>query len=112
MKRITLLSVIVLIAIMTTACGGSTPAATQSPAQPAVTQPPAQPTATETPAQPTATEAPAQPAATDTAVSANSTQVDITLADNTIKSSLTTLDRKSTRLNSSHIQKSRMPSSA
>jgi uncharacterized cupredoxin-like copper-binding protein len=90
MKRITLLSAIVLIAIITTACGGSTPAATQAPAQPAVTQPPAQPASTEAPAQSTATEAPTQPAATDTAVPTNNTQVDITLADNTIKSSLTT----------------------
>ena len=42
--------------------------------------------------------------------SVNLRQDGIDVADNTVKTS--SLDRKSTRLNSSHIQKSRMPSSA
>ena len=71
MKRIALLFVLALIMMLAVACGGSAPAATQAPAQPAATQ------------------APAQPAATSAVPAANGTQVDITLADNTIKSSLT-----------------------
>ncbi len=73
MKRIVLLFVIVFATVLATACGGSAPAATQAP--------PTQPVATEAPAQPTETEAPA--------ASGNGTVVTITLADNTIKSSLT-----------------------
>ena len=72
MKRSTLLFVLVVTALIATACGTSTPVATESPVQPAVT------------------EAPAQPAATEAVPVAPSTQVDITLADNTIESSLTT----------------------
>ncbi|MEO5886361.1 MAG: hypothetical protein ABIQ77_01745, partial [Anaerolineales bacterium] len=85
MRRIVILFLIV-IPILITACGSATPAATQ----PTATQLPAiQPSATaEVP-----TEAPAatEPAATEPpAVSGTGTQVDITLADNTIDSSLTT----------------------
>ena len=81
MKRIVLLLVSVIALLMVTACGGSTPAATQAPTQPA---------ATETPAQIVATEAPAQPAVTDVpATGGSSTQVDILLVDNSIESSLT-----------------------
>ena len=64
MKRITPLFIIVLIMLLDAACGSPAPAATQAPAQPA------------------ATEAP--PAA------GNATQVDVTLADNTIDASMTT----------------------
>jgi len=64
MKRITPLFIIVLIMFLATACGNSAPTVTQAPAQSA------------------ATEAP--PAA------GNGTQVDITLADNTIDASMTT----------------------
>jgi len=83
MKRTALLFVITVIMVLVTACGGSsTPAATQAPVQPAATEAPVQePTATEAPAQPTATEAPT--------TSENGTVVTITLADNTIQSSLT-----------------------
>ena len=81
MKRIVLVFVSVIPLLMVTACGGSTPAATQAPTQPA---------ATETPAQIVATEAPAQPAVTDVpATGGSSTQVDILLVDNSIESSLT-----------------------
>lgn len=86
MNRIALLFVIVGITVLVTACGGSAPAATQAPAP---TQPvPTQPAATDV--SPAATQAPNQPAATDTAASAVSgTTVNVTLADNTINSSLT-----------------------
>jgi len=79
MKRIALLFVIT-VTMLATACGGSTPAATQAPTQPA---------ATEAPVQPAATEAPVQPVATDVPAMANGTQVGITLVDNEIESSLT-----------------------
>ena len=72
MKRIALFVFMATIMVLATACGGSAPTATQATAQPATT------------------EAPVQPAATDAPVTGNSTQVDITLADNTIESSLTT----------------------
>ena len=72
MKRISFMFVIALVLLSVTACGSAAPAATQPPAQPAATQPPAQPAATEAPS-----------------TSGNGTQVDVTLADNTIKSSLT-----------------------
>jgi len=80
MRRIAILFLIV-IPILITACGSATPAATQPPeTQLPATQPPAtEPAATEAPA---ATEPPAD--------SGTGTQVDITLADNTIDSSLTT----------------------
>ena len=64
---------IMLMMFLVTACGSTTPTATQAPAQPA---------ATEAPSQPAATEAPA--------TSGNGTQVDVTLADNTIDASTTT----------------------
>lgn len=72
MKRI-LPCFIVLVIFLITACGSSTPTATQAPVQPA---------ATEAPTQSAATEAPA--------ASGGGTQVDITLADNTIDASTTT----------------------
>ncbi len=72
MKR-TFPILIMLIMFLATACGSTTPTATQAPAQPA---------ATEAPSQPAATEAPA--------TSGNGTQVDVTLADNTIDASMTT----------------------
>ncbi|HEX9331745.1 MAG TPA: hypothetical protein VF896_07655 [Anaerolineales bacterium] len=72
MKR-TFPILIMLIMFLATACGSTTPTATQAPAQPA---------ATEAPSQPAATEAPA--------TSGNGTQVDVTLADNTIDASTTT----------------------
>jgi len=73
MKRIVLLFVIVSTMMLATACGGSTPATTQASST-----------------QPVVTEAPAQPAETDApAASGSGTVVTITLADNTIKSSLT-----------------------
>src|SRR6185436_15584459 len=72
-KRIALISIIAGIMVLATACGVSVPAATPAPAQPA------------------ATEVPAQPAITDAApTTGKSTQVDITLLDNKIESSLTT----------------------
>jgi len=72
MKRITPLSIIMLIMFVAAACGSPAPTATQAPAQPA------------------ATEAPAQPAVTETApASGSGTQVEITLADNTIDASQT-----------------------
>ena len=75
MRRIALLFLIV-IPLLITACGSATPVATQPPA---ATQPPTTEVPTE---QPAATEPPA--------ASGTGTQVDITLADNTIDSSLTT----------------------
>ena len=62
-----------LIMFFVTACGSTTPTSTQAPAQPAATEPPTQAGATEAPA-----------------TSGNGTQVDVTLADNTIDSSMTT----------------------
>jgi Uncharacterized copper-binding protein len=58
--------------LLATACGSSTPTTTQAPAQPA---------ATEVPSQSGATEAPA---------AGSGTQVNVTLADNTIEASQTT----------------------
>ena len=79
MKKIVPLSILVLTMLLATACAGSTPAAaTQAPTQPA--------TATEPPTQPDST----QPNPTETGAVSAGTQVDITLADNTIESSLTT----------------------
>jgi len=75
MRRIAILLLIV-IPMLLAACGSATPVATQPPA----TQPPATELA--------ATEAPA--ATEPPVVSGTGTQVDITLADNTIDSSLTT----------------------
>ena len=73
MKRIALFVFIAGILMLATACGGAAPTATQAPIQPAATEAPVQ-----------------QPAATDAPATGNNVQVDITLADNTIESSLTT----------------------
>jgi len=83
MKRTTLLFCMAGIMVLATACGGSAPTATQAPAQPAATQAPAQPAATEAP-----TSSQSNPA--ELAPVGNATQVQITLADNTIESSLAT----------------------
>ena len=73
MKRIVLLVLVIVAMMIVTACGVTTlPAATQTPVAP-----------------PAATNAPAQPAATEPAAAAI-TEVDVTLGDNTIDSSLTT----------------------
>ena len=73
MKRSTLLFVLVVTALIATACGTSAPVATEAHVQPSVT------------------EAPAQPAATEAvASSGGATTVEITLDDNTISSSLDT----------------------
>ena len=82
MKRIAFLSVIVISMMITTACGSPAPTATQAPA---TAVPPTQPPATEVP--------PTQPAPAlteTTAPASNATRVDITLADNTIDSPVTT----------------------
>jgi len=89
MRRIAILFLIV-IPMLLSACGSATPAATQPQATavpatqvPATEVPTEAPAATETvAAESTATEPPA--------ASGTGTQVDITLADNTIESSLTT----------------------
>ena len=89
MRRIAILFLIVL-PVLLAACGSATPAATQPPAteipatQVSVTEVPTEaPAAKETvAAESTATEPPA--------ASGTGSQVDITLADNTIESSLTT----------------------
>ena len=73
MKRITPLFIVMLVMFLAAACSSPTPAVTQAPVQPV---------ATDVPTQPAATEAPA--------ASGNGTQVDITLADNTIDSSMAT----------------------
>jgi uncharacterized cupredoxin-like copper-binding protein len=72
MKRFTPFFIVILIMLFATACGSSTPTATQAPAQPA------------------ATEAPVQSGATEAPAAAGGTQVKITLADNTIEASQTT----------------------
>jgi uncharacterized cupredoxin-like copper-binding protein len=78
MNRITSISILVLIMFVVAACGSPAPVATEAPAT-AVS-----------PAQPAATEGPAQPVVTDAALASGSgTQVDITLADNTIDASQT-----------------------
>ncbi len=56
--------VVILMAMVFSACSPATPAPTQAPAAPAATQAPAAPAATQAPAAPAATEAPAAPAAT------------------------------------------------
>jgi uncharacterized cupredoxin-like copper-binding protein len=69
--------------LLITACGSSTPTATQAPVQPATTEAPTQAIATEAPTtQAGSTEAPA--------TSASGNEVDVTLADNTIDASTTT----------------------
>jgi len=72
MKRIALFVFMVSMMVLATACGGSTPAATQAPTQPAATEAPAQPPAIESPAS-----------------SGAATTVEVTLIDNKIESSLT-----------------------
>ncbi len=75
MKRITLLAAVMTAMIIMAACGRAAPAATQAPV---VLQ------------QPSVTEPSVQAGATEPAVVVSGTQVDITLDDNTIESSLTT----------------------
>ena len=74
MKRIALISIVAGIMVLATACGVSVPVATPAPAQPAATNPPTV----------------AQSGPTAVSASNASTEVDVTLADNTIQSSLTT----------------------
>ncbi len=69
MKRIALLSVIALAMLAATACGSSAPAASQDPATQAPT---------------------VRPASTQSSAPANGTEVDVTLADNTVHSTLAT----------------------
>lgn len=71
MKRVTSLFIVALVMFLVAACASPTPVATQEPAQP------------------TATEAPTQAEATESAPVAGGTQVDITLADNTIETNMT-----------------------
>ena len=89
MKRITLLILIAIPMLLITACAGSTPTTTESPATDA---PATQPAATEVlPTEPAATEAvPTQSNTGETAPAGSSIQVAITLADNTIDSPITT----------------------
>lgn len=72
MKKITPLSILVLLMFLATACGSATPAATQAHTQPPATEPAA-----------------TQSNPTEVGVVSSGTQVDITLADNTIEASLT-----------------------
>jgi uncharacterized cupredoxin-like copper-binding protein len=72
MKRISPFFIVMLIMLFATACGSPTSTATQAPAQPAATEPPA------------------QSAATEALAAGGGTQVQITLADNTIDASQTT----------------------
>lgn len=81
MKRITLLSVIAIAMLTVTACGSPAPATSQAPATQAVeTQSPA------SQSQSSSAQSPTQPPAS----SSIGTEVDMTLADNTIDSTLTT----------------------
>lgn len=72
MKRITPLSIVVLIMFLATACASSTTASTQAPVQPAATE-----------------VVPTESVPAETAPADTGTQVDITLADNTIDASQT-----------------------
>ena len=83
MKRITLVSLLALSMFFVTACGTPALTPTEAPAQ-APTMVPTQ-ASTQAPAQ-----APSQPASTQAAPPGNSTQIDITLADNTIQASQST----------------------
>src|SRR5689334_8933690 len=80
MKKITPYVILVSLVFLTTACNIPTPTATQAPTQPPATQ---------APSQPAATQAPTSQSSSPTSASAG-TEVNITLADNTIQSSLTT----------------------
>ncbi len=73
MKRITLLVIVVFAMLIVAACGASAPAETEVPVS-----------------QPVATEPAVQPAATEPVAATNGTEVEVTLGDNTIDSSLTT----------------------
>jgi len=84
MKRIPPLFIILVVALLVTACGGATPTATQQPTEPAMTE-----VMTEAPTEPAMTEAPTEPAATESVPVTGDAQVDITLADNTIDASMT-----------------------
>ena len=87
MKRFTLLSIIMLLTFLVTACGSPAPTATQVPA---TEIPSTQPAATEAPTEPVVTEAvPTQSVSVETAPAGGGTQVEITLADNTIDASQT-----------------------
>jgi uncharacterized cupredoxin-like copper-binding protein len=79
MKRIASFSVLVLIMLVAAACGSPSPTATNAPTQPDATEAPTQPAATEV--------APTQPGSVETAPAGSGTQLDITLADNTIDAS-------------------------
>ncbi len=70
MKRFSVFFIVVLVLLFAAACGSPAPAQTQEAASPAATQPPATSAATEAP-------------------STGGTEVDVTLADNTIDASLT-----------------------
>lgn len=79
MKRNTLLILIAIPMLLASACGSATPLATDVPATEVL------------PTQPAPTEAvPTPPDAGETAPAGSSTQIDITLADNTIDSPVTT----------------------
>src|SRR5574341_257401 len=83
MKRIVLLSVVALTMWMAAVCGSSAPAASQDPATPLPSGQDTQPPLTQSaPTQP--------PVSTQSPTPASGTEVDITLADNTIDSTLTT----------------------
>lgn len=73
MQRIILLVVVMSAMVVVSACGNSAPAATQAPIS-----------------QPVATSTSIQPAATEPSTAATGSEVDVTLGDNTIDSSLTT----------------------
>lgn len=89
MKRISTLFIVLLVALLIAACGSTTPTATQESTQPAATETAVQPTASEVPSEPAMTEAPTEAAATEPVPVTGGTQVDITLADNTIDASMT-----------------------
>ena len=73
MKRVTSLFIVVSVMFLVAACASPTPVATQEPAQPAATEAPTQ----------------SQSGATESAPVTGGTQVDITLADNTIETNMT-----------------------
>jgi len=85
MKRIVLLFVSVFAMMLASACGSSTPVATQAP--------PAQPVPTDAPVQPTETQVPVQPTETQTSMPETAdgkVLVQVTEGDNWIKSDITT----------------------